>query len=424
MATSELLSLCKKDYDITKPLYQKMQDYYNGNGLTDALMNYKMITSRSNQKIPKNMIQKFILEEVAFCLANGIGYTSHSGDKNIIEDIRLNITKSWSEKHEDELLKQALTFSKSYELIYLDAFANFKAMICNPLNSYVFQDDFGNVQLFIRFFQKKFDIITIYADVYEGNLITHYIVDGTSFTQIGVVDTNIFSKTPVVPCEIGSVYETVFANIKGQQDGYEITQSNFINEISDNRNAILVTAGGTIEEGKEDDLLTKAIMEVPVGGDAKWLLKEYPDNFIQNALTTLDENMFSIANHINHNEKSPSNQSSLAQQNKLMGLSSKCSKNINSVQDCIKMRLQFLFEFLQIKQSKTYSYLDVDIVMTVSIPSDDYQVSQMLSQNPKIPTEIGFGLYSFIPDVDKAMKLYEEEKKANSIGNVLLNGGV
>lgn len=424
MATLELLSLCKKDYDLNKPIYQKMQDYYDGNGKTDALVNYKMITSRANNKIPKNMVQKFVLEEVAFCIANGIGYTSHSSDPNIIEDIRLNITKSWSEKHEDELLKQALIFSKSYELVYLDAMANFKAMICNPLNSYILQDDFGNVQLFIRFFQKKFDLVTIYADVYEGQTITHYQVDGTVFAQIGVADTSIFSGTPVTICDIGSVYESIFANIKGQQDGYETTISNYINEISDSRNSILVTTGTSLEPGEEDSILTKAIMEVPVGGDVKWLFKVYPDNFIQNALAKLDDDMFSIANHIDHNQQAPSNQSSLAQKNKLMGLSSKCAKNINSVQDAIKTRIKFLFEFLQIKQSKNYSYLDVDIIMTVSIPSDDYQISQILSQNTKIPTRTGLSLYSFVTDVDATMKLYEEEQKANSVGNALLNGGV
>lgn len=423
MADLVLLTSCKEDYDTLRPIYQKMQDYYDGEGKTDALVNYKMITSRSNNKISKNLVQRFVLEEVSYCVANGISYTSHSDDEDILEDIRLNITKAWSEKHEAELLKQALIFSKSYELWYLDALANFKAMICTPLNSYVLKDDFGNVQLFIRFFEKKFDLETEYADVYEGKTITHYTVKGTDFTPIGIVDAGIFVTTPVGVCEIGSVSETIYANIKGQQDGYEQVSSDYVNEIADARNAILVATGTKFEEGSEDDIKNKAIMELPIGGDAKWLIKNLADGFIVNALTILHENCFSLANHIDHNQKLSSNTSSLAQKNKLMGLSSKCAGNIHSIQDLIKMRLQFLFEFLKIKQNKDYSYLDINILLTPSIPTDDLMVSQILSANPKIPTETGFGLYSFIPDVDKVMTLYEEETKANSIGAVLLGGG-
>jgi SPP1 family phage portal protein len=419
----ELLASCKEDYDTKQSDYQKMQDYYDGNGKTDAMINYKMVTSRANNKIPKNLIQRFVLEEVSYCVANGINYVSHSNDINIIEDIRLNITKSWSEKHDSELLKQALTFAEAYELIYLDANVSFQSMVCNPLNSYLLKDDFGNVQLFIRFFQKQFDTETYYADVYEGNLIYHFTVEGTDFVEISPSDITIFSKTPVAICKIGDINETIYANIKGQQDGYETTLSNYVNEIADARNAILVTVGTSLEEGAEDDILIKAVMEVPTGGDVKWLIKNFSDSFIQNSLNTLHENCFSLANHIDHQQKLSSNTSSLAQKNKLMGLSSKCENNIKSLQDCIKVRLQFLFEYLKRKQSKDYSYLDIDILLTPSIPTDDLMVSQILSQNPKIPTRTGFAQYSFIQDVDKVMKEYEEENKANSIGADLLNSG-
>ena len=424
MPDLDLLISCKEEFDSNISVYQKMQDYYDGNFKTDAMVNYQMITSRANNKIPKNMVQKFILEEVSYCVTNGIHYSSHSNDKTIIEDIRLNITKSWSVKHEDELLKQALIFAEAYELIYLDAEANFKAMICNPLNSYVYKDDFGDVKLFIRFFQKKFNTEIQYADVYEDNMVYHYIVDGGEFTQIGAVDTHIFSKVPVAVCTIGSIYESIYGNIKGQQDGYEQVSSDYVNEIADSRNAILLTVGASLEEGAEDDIKTKAVMELPAGGDAKWLIKSFSDAFIQNALNTLNDNMYSLANHIDHNQKLSSNTSSLAQKNKLMGLSSKCANNIHAMQDCIKARLQFLFEFLKIKEKgKEYSYLDIDISMTPAIPTDDLMVSQILSQNPKIPTETGFGLYSFVTDIDKTMALYEEENKVNSIGADLLNSG-
>jgi len=419
-----LLTQCKEDYDKKLITYNKMMSYYNG--ITDALENYQLVTSRANNKVSHNMIQKFVIEEASYVCGNKITYSSFSANKNVIEDIRVS-TAHWSEKHDKNVCKQGLIFSESYELLYTSEVDGLiHSMVCTPKDSYLLQDDFGNVTLFIRFYQKQFNTDDVFADVYDIEGVNHYIVDGTDFAIDSSIPAkpNIFSKVPVAPCNMGSIYESIYNNIKGAQDGYETVESDIVNEISDFRNAYLKLIGTTLgdDPAAADTMKEKAIMELPVGGNAEWLIKNLNDTFVQNTLNTLKENMYELTSHINHNDKLASNTSSLALRNRLIGLEQKCVNNVQAMQDSIKIRLGFIFEYLMITQKKEYFVSDIDIKLTVMIPTDDLMMANILSQYP-ISKKTGLKQFSFITDSEAEIKQLEEESKADSIGNDLLNSG-
>lgn len=420
MADILTLQLCREEFLLNQVQYEKMNAYYEGK--TDALANYQMVTERANNKVSNNMLAKFINEEAAYVVGNPITYTSHVSDPDIIEAIRTN-TIHWSEKHDRELCKEALISAEAYELYYIDKDGLFSSIILTPRDSYVLRDDIGNIVLVIRFYMKKFDLITQYADVYEGDTISHYTIEGETFVQYGTVDKTIFSKVPVSVCHIGSIYESLYNTIKGAQDGYEVICSDLVNEISDMRNAFLVLTNCKMEDTDLINMKKLGVMQLPnKDSTANFLIKTLSDTFIQNAMTTLKESMYELSNHINHNEKPSSNTSSLAMKNRLIGLQQKTSNNIQAIQDCIKLRLQFLFEYLKVKQAKTYFYGDVDIKLTANVPTDDLVMASILAQlNGKVSIRTGIKQLSFVSNVDTEMKLLEEENAANSIGSELLN---
>ncbi|WP_278382317.1 phage portal protein [Clostridium tyrobutyricum] len=432
-ADLELLRKCKQDFDMMLPTYMKMQRYYDGK--TDALEKYQMITKRANTKVKCNFIQKFINEEASYCCGNKITYSSHSNNQNVIEDLRINF-KHWKEKYNKELCKQSLIFNEAYELYYIDTDGLFNSLICTPLNSYILQDDFGNTKLFIRFFTKKFDDThTLYADVFTDTDVSYYTIIGDIFTPITGLKTesNVFGKVPVSVVSIGSMYESLFSVLKGLQDGYETNLSDMVNEISDFRNAYLAFKNCKIDDTTKDEngktdldkMKELGVMNLPgEKADAKWLIKEINDSFVQNTLNTMEDKMYQLASHINNNEKLVSNTSSLALRNRLIGLEEKCTNNIQALIDAIKVRLQFLFIYLKIKQNKNYDWKDVDIKIVPNIPTDDLMVSQIISQlNGKLSTRTGLAQLSFIDNPDNEMKEIEKENKDDSIGQSLLNGG-
>ena len=425
-ADLELLKKCKQDFDMKLPGYMLMQRYYDGH--TEAMENYKMITKRANTKVRCNFIQKFINEEASYCMGNKITYSSHSGNTGVVEDLRLNF-RHWREKHNKELCKQSLIFNEAYELYYIDSDGLFNSLICTPLDSYILQDDFGNIQLFIRFWTKKFDDThTLYADVYTDSDIGHYTVIGDTFTPVvgTKIDINIFGKVPVSIVKIGTIDESLFSILKGLQDGFETNLSDMVNEISDFRNAYLIFQNcklddETKDENGETDLdKMKRLGVMSLTGDkadAKWLIKEINDDFVQNTLNTLEDKMYQLASHINNNEKLVSNTSSLALRNRLIGLEEKCTNNIQALVDAIKVRLKFLFIYLKIKQNRDYDWKDIDIKIVPNIPTDDLMISQIISQlNDKLSTRTGLAQLSFIDNPDNEMKQIEKEEKESEPG--------
>ena len=413
---NELLQNCKKDFDIIKFYYQKMKDYYDNE--TDAKKNYRMITSRSNLFTDTNYIQKFIQEEANYCCLNKITYSSYSNDLNIVELIR-NSFKTYSDGHNKELLKQALIYQEAYELHYINIYGDFASLICTPLNSYVLQDDYGNIQLFIRFFKKKFDTVTEYCDVYEGNKIYHFKVAALSFIPIGTIDIDIFSKIPVSICKIGVLSESLYCKLKGLEDSYTTNLSDQTNLNSDLRTKYLHFKDCQPTPEQLEEMKANATITTKGGGDVQWLQSD--EVSFKDTLDTLQDNIYQQASHLNFNKPLQSNTSSLAIKGTLMGLNQKVGDDITAITDSIKTKLQFLFEYLKAKEGKDYDWKDIDIKTVSNTPSDDLMVAQILAQYPNISKKTGLKQFSFIDNVESEMKQLDIEGKANSIGNILLN---
>jgi SPP1 family phage portal protein len=387
-----------------------MYNYYLGQ--TDAMLNYQMITNRTNNKVNCNFIKTFIKEEVSYIVGNNVTYISKSGDENIINAIIQNLAH-WSEKHDQNLCKNMLTFGEAYELYYIDKDGLFSSQIYSPLNSYILTDDFGNVQVFLVLFKRKFDDKQ-YMDVYYPGRIEHYVDQNL----IGE-DTHIFNEVPVSVCSIAEEkeFDTLFNDLKGLQDAYETNLSDISNEISDFRNAYLMLKGADIQAEDLANMKKLGAMKVPVGGDVAWLVKNVNDSFIQNTLKTLEDKMYQISNHINANEKLSSNTSSLALRTRLISLENKCKLNADAIADALKNRLKFLFKYLKIKTGQEYDYRDIHVKFTFNVPADDMVTAQIISQlNGKLSTETAIAQLSFIDNPKEEMaKLKKEQEEAMTI---------
>lgn len=321
-----------------------------------------------------------------------------------------------------------LIFGQSYELYYVDKDGLFSSQIYSPLNSYALQDDFGNVQIFLVLFKKKFDNVTQYLDVYYPGKVEHYTIGGTSNLTFLGEDTHIFDEVPVSVCSIAEEkeFDTLFNDLKGLQDAYETNLSDISNEISDFRNAYLMLKGADISAEDLANMKKLGAMKVPVGGDVAWLVKNVNDSFIQNTLKTLEDKMYQISNHINANEKLSSNTSSLALRTRLISLENKCKLNADALADALKNRLKFLFKYLKIKTGQNFDYRDIKIKFTPNIPQDDMMTAQIISQlNGKLSTETAIAQLSFIDNPKEEMaKLKKEQEEAISINLDALPDGV
>lgn len=402
-----------------------MYDYYIGE--TDANKNYQIVSNKANNKISVNMIKRFIREEIAYLLGNPLTYISRSGDKKIINTIKKNLAH-WSEKHDQNLLKKSLIYGNAYELYYKNSEGLFSSMILSPLECYVYENDNGVIEFALRIFNKRFDNAQ-YMDVYAANEIYHYKVAYRKFELLGEPTKHGFKRVPISQCPIAEEkeHDTLFKDIKGLQDAYETNLSDSSNELSDFRTALLKIVGGQLKEEDLPRLKKLGIIQSDESStDIDWLIKNINDQFIQNTLKTLKENMFTISNHIDDGQALASNISSLTLRNRLINLENKCKINGDALTDCIKNRLKFLFIYLDGLElnSTGFDYRDIEIKYVLSIPNDDLLMSQISSQlgiSELFSKKTMRSQFSFCDNPDAEEKLIKEENKDNEIGKRLLD---
>ena len=395
-----------EEYQNNKITYDKMYNYYKGN--TDAINNYQMVTERSNNKINTNFIKKFIKEEVSYSVGNDVTYISKSGNEHVVNDIDYYLDH-WSEGHDSNLAKNMLIYSLAYELYYVDKEGQFSSKIISPREGYAAIDDFGNLSFFMHSYKLKFDDTT-YIDVYTDKEILHF---NDKFEKINKPTKHIFGTVPVALCQLSEEGkdDTLYKDLKGLQDAYETNLSDISNEISDFRNAYMVLTGVAINEEDIPEMKKLGVMQIKdKNGTAAWLIKNINDTFIQNTLNTMEDKMYQLSSHINHNEKMQSNLSSLALRARLIALEEKCKLNQKSIADCIKTRLKFLFIYLKVIKNIEYDFRDIKIKFTPNIPQDDLMTAQVISQlGDKLSTETGLSLLSFIENPKNELKKIKDE---------------
>lgn len=337
----KLLKLAYEDWQSKLFTYQKKYNYYKGK--TDAISRLREIDSDLSVKsniLNNNMIKKFIKEEIAYSLGNPVTYQRiDNTDDDMIKDIDY-YTAHWSEKHDTELLKRALIFNEAYELYYIDQNGDMSTKILTPLNCYVYEDDFGEMQFVMHVYKNKFEEDEK-IDVYTKDGIYHYI--GENFIDDGFIS-HIFGEVPISVCRINIPEDddTIYDDIGKLQDAYSINLSNVSSEITEYRLAYLKIKGGTIEE---EDIPRLKELGVLMGDfeDISFLTKNINDTFVANTLDRLKEDMYEITGHINTNEKLASNVSGISLRSRLISLENRCKLNQQSLHDTINNRVRVLY---------------------------------------------------------------------------------
>jgi len=381
--------------------------------------NYSFVNDRTNNRVTTNFLKKFIKEEVSYSVGNDITYISRSSDEKILGIIQYNL-EHWKEDHESILAKNMLIYSNAYELYYINKDAEFCSRVISPRHGFAYKDGCGNVMFFLHIFRQTFDT-KMYIDIYTDNEIIH--CDET-FTEQGPRQSHPFGCVPVGIAELSEEgwLDTVYHDIKNLQDAYETNLSDISQEITEFRNAYLAFQNSQVDEADLPKMKKNGIIQFKGDGSATWLTKNINDTFIQNTLTTLEDLMYKLTAHINTNERVASNTSSLALRAKLISLEQKCRLNEKALSNCIKTRLCMLFMYLNNLKSTNYDYKDIKIKYSPNIPSDDLINAQVLAQlGPRVSTETGLSLFSFVDNPKEEVKKVKNEQKANSIGADLLN---
>lgn len=427
--TEQLIKQCLNEMKRQQSPKQRLYDYYYGKH--DILMNYRMNEAMSNEKLVFNYPRKFVNSMTGYSLGKQVNYISKSGNEQITHDIDLHFS-SWEKKHNQNLSKYSEIFGVAYEINYVTARNEFRSMVTTPLNTFVIDDgtDERNVELALYAFTKQFDK-SRYLDVFYGNKIFHYTIQGQNGLKLIGETEHIFDHVPV------NIYMSNEEGVSGFQDiislvnAYNILNSDLVNEISDHRNAYLTVNGAKLEKDDLAVMKQLGIIQVPTGAKVEWLIKDMNAEFIANTSKNIEEKIYDLCDQVNFNEKWSSNTSSVALRNKLLALSHRCSLKESIMESAMKKRLVNFFKFLKVKEAKNYDYRDISIKFQRDLPFDIQTLADSISKlKDVVSQETLLTLLPFVENPSLELEKYRKEQEfqreqdmKNRIDLDLLNNG-
>lgn len=374
--------------------YKKMYDYYIGK--TD-LAKYEQ-TDRSNRTVSVNFVKKFVDEETSFAVGNPITYISSKTDMELLDAINYNL-RSQKGSNDIELAQVMGIFGIAYELSYVHN-EEFKSKIIKPTEGIAYLNTEGQAELFIYLYTKELDD-TIYMDIFNDEYIYYY---NDSFEKIDEPTRHYFGKCPVGVARLPEgKNSTIYNDIKSLQDNYEYTMSDYSNEIGDTRLAYLVINGLSLDEEEATKMKQMGILQTTdPNGKVQWLIKNISSEFLKSFIDTLENKIYEISQHINHNIAPASNTSGVALQTRLISLRNKINIVQNCLTDCFKNRIMCLLTYLNLKNGRNYDYRDITIKYTMNVPSNDVEIAQIITQlNGKLSASTGLNQLSFVNDGEK-----------------------
>ncbi|MFT8316647.1 MAG: phage portal protein [Sporolactobacillus sp.] len=407
----DLIRKCYEKFIQERLHYEIYRRYYEGHH--NILNNYTLNDSRSNMKVIVNYFKKFINDEIAYSIGNPINYSSSIGDDNSINAIDLNFS-SWVKPHDQELLKIADIYGKSFEINYLDEDGNFKCLPLSPLNCFALETGNAerNVTMALHVYRDNIFSTEDKIDVYTDTQILHF---DQAFNLLGQ-DSHPFHSVPVIVCRVNYEGRSMLKDIKSANDAFNNVLSDLVNEVSDFRTAMLKVVGASVDADALTKMKTSGVVQVPDGADVDFLIKSINDTFVQNTLNTLEEKIYKMASHIDTNEKLQSNTSGVALRSRLISLENKCVLMESMLEITIKQRLKNFFFIQNLKSNSSVDYRTIKLKFTPNVPSDLSATSDAISKlTGVVSQETLLSLLPFVENPKIEMTKFQSEQEANRL---------
>lgn len=464
MIDIELVRQCYKEFKENQEYYRKIDEYYYGN--IDKLKHANKKKWQSDFHCVDNFFQTFVDQESQYSFGNHPTYKYDAEEaENVASLIKYEINNNAT--YDNALGQRLVELGIVYELNFIGK-DGFKNKIITPLEGNMAFDEYDEPIFFIYVHTKRILDKTVqpnkyrlvdYIDVYDEQNV--YYLDNTFNYRKDKPP--VQHNFPCIPVGVGMIGgnkytnlngyiegdKTIFRMIKTNQDAYSQIKTCGIQEIIDFRNSILKMYGVKLKPKKipirdKDGKIIKWEIEKDINGNdvfvepvientkllyfdnkskegAEWLIKDIPSDFIEAELKRCRDDMHSLTNHIDSNEKLQSNISGQALRTRLTMLEAKCKQNIDAMQDIIRTRIRCLFSYLERTNKGKYDYKLVKTEFTPCIPIDETQLADIIS---KIPQEVvsNYTKRSWLPKIDNPkleQEIIDSEKKneLNLIGD-------
>lgn len=387
--------------------YIKLQKYYEGK---HDILDYTSRGGQPNNKIV-NPYPKHITDMlVGYFVGQPISYTGKE-EGGLLDDLQAIFDYSDEQEENLELAKICSIKGKAYELLYRDEDARIRFNEFGPDQMFVIYD--MTISPSIKFAIRYYDVgegndkIT-YAEVYDKEVCTLY-KGKDSDLSLDQVTPHTFKDVPVVEYVNNKEEQGDFEQVITLIDAYNKAQSNTLNDMDQFTDAylILVNMAGTDSE-RIDELKRDRVMLLDDDGDAKWLIKEINDAWVENYKDRVrrDIHKFSYTPDM-QDESFGNNLSGVSIRYKILAMEQIRSNKERKFKKGLQRRIELICNSLSLEKDIDL-FTSINIKFANTLPQNIYELSQTIKNlSPYLSSET---LLNQLPFVENAKEELEKKK--------------
>lgn len=416
----KLLINCIKEHQTQIERLDKLNDYYDGKHAIQE----RQLTGEGlpNNKLVCNHAEYITDMATGYFIGNPVTYNGEGFDV-----ITETFKKAIIHNVDTELCRDISKFGVGIELIYMssDEVPVPKSTNIDPRSAFLVVDDTVEYKsMFAVHYYPKKDIdnkvVGYYVNVYTQSEIYKYILKDLTDqnpTELDL-DEHYFNGVPIIEYWNKSNLKGDFEGVITLIDAYNLLQSDRVNDKEQLVDALLATIGVSFGDTEEEmyntaKLLKKyKILEIPEGGDAKWLIKQLVETEVEVLKKALKDDIHEFSKvPCLTDENFASQASGVAMKYKLLGLEQLAKTKEGYYKIGLRERLQL---YANIFNTKGYN-IDVsgiEITLARSLPVNEVELSQMVvNLDGTVSLETRLGLLPFVSDPAKELKRLEREKE-------------
>lgn len=387
--------------------YIKLQKYYEGK---HDILDHTSRDGQPNNKIV-NPYPKYITDMlVGYFVGQPISYTS-KGEDGLLEDLQAIFDYSDEQEENLELAKICSIKGKAYELLYRDEDARIRFNEFGPDQMFVIYD--MTISPSIKFAIRYYDVgegndkIT-YAEVFDKEVCTLY-KGKDSDLSLEQITPHTFKDVPVIEYVNNKEEQGDFEQVITLIDAYNKAQSNTLNDMDQFTDAylILVNMAGT-DSGRIEDLKRDRVMLLDEDGDAKWLIKEINDAWVENYKDRVrrDIHKFSYTPDM-QDESFGNNLSGVSIRYKILAMEQIRSNKERKFKKGLQRRIELICNSLSLEKNIDL-FTNINIKFANTLPQNIYELSQTIKNlSPYLSSET---LLNQLPFVENAKEELEKKK--------------
>lgn len=366
-------------------------------------------------RIVSNYCYNIVQNYQGYITGIDVSYLSQTNIDAIQDILNYNDVRT----EDNELLRNALIFGKSFEINYVDEDAKqrFKVLDsreCIP----VYSNDLNNDLLYvIRYYVA--DTINnsqdeYYIEVYGNEFIRKY-KSSNAFATLSLLEEkpNIYKQVPITVFNLNSDEESIFDKVMTLQDAYNKLLSSEVDDFESFCDAYLVLKGCMADA---DDLVAmkqNRVLMMDTDAEASYLTKSVSDTQIENMLKNINDTIHKISNSPDFTDETLMSQSGVAIKYKLIGFENVASNIVANMTKALQKRIELICAVLSLTDGET-KWRDIHIVFTRNLPQNITDTAQAINQLRGIVSDKTLiSLLPFIKDIDAEVKQIQEEKEAN-----------